>query len=455
MSEHYYQTNGYYQQFIDYYATLLKYAGILIPNANGKSLSTSHISKRYNSAMDYVEKMNLPVWLERCARRALIYGVYYGLRVDTGKNSFGVIDLPVQYCKTDFRDSDGNDIIQFDVRYFSTILNEKAKKEILNLFPKEVKTEYAKYKDGKIKGINDYWVVIPVDFGVCFTMFDGRPNLLKILPAILDYEESVELEHEKDISSIEKIIVQKIPHLNDGRLVFEPDEAAEMHDGSVQMLKTAKTVRVLTTYADVDSISSNPNTADIDEKLTRIEQNIYAQAGVSGQIFAPNGSSSLPTALNNDLAKMMHLANKFSLFITHLINSLFGNSNISFKYSILPISYYNASDVIEDSYKLVNSGYSFLIPALAQGLNQRDLLGVKDLENDLLKLNEKLIPLKTAYTSSAADQKNESSASSDKNQQSAQSASNPDQTGGSTGGRPELPIQEKSAKTVGDKDAKH
>ena len=37
-------------------------------------------------------------------------------------------------------------------------------------------------------------------------------------------------------------------------------------------------------------------------------------------------------------------------------------------------------------------------PALAQGFTQRDLVNVKDLENDVLNLTEKLIPPQTAFT---------------------------------------------------------
>lgn len=115
---------------------MLKYQGILIPNTNGKSLSGPGIYKRYNQAMDYIEKMKLPIWLSHCARRALIYGTYYGLRVDLGKSDFAVIDLPIKYCKTEFKDVMGNDIIQFDVRYFSEIIDEQSRERLLSLFPK-------------------------------------------------------------------------------------------------------------------------------------------------------------------------------------------------------------------------------------------------------------------------------------------------------------------------------
>ena len=97
---------------------------------------------------------------------------------------------------------------------------------------------------------------------------------------------------------------------------------------------------------------------------------------------------------------MMYLANKFGAFVSNLINTLFSNSNITFKYTFLPISYYNQSEFIDSSFKLVGSGYSFLMPAIAMGLSQKDLSSVKDLENDVLKLNQKLRPLATAYTQS-------------------------------------------------------
>jgi hypothetical protein len=97
---------------------------------------------------------------------------------------------------------------------------------------------------------------------------------------------------------------------------------------------------------------------------------------------------------------MMHLAGKFSNYITNLINEMFANSNISFKYSILPISWHNQVDYADMAFKLVGSGYSILMPALATGLTQRDLVNIKDMENDLLELNKKLIPLSTSYTQS-------------------------------------------------------
>jgi hypothetical protein len=82
-------------------------------------------------------------------------------------------------------------------------------------------------------------------------------------------------------------------------------------------------------------------------------------------LFAATGNLSIEISIKNDTALMMFLANKFSNFISYLLNDKYSNGNLSFKFTILPITYYNESQYITDSLKLAQSGYSFLLPALA------------------------------------------------------------------------------------------
>lgn len=442
LSHNYFYKDGYYKQIIIYYATLLKYMGLLIPNPSiGKNLSTSHIQKRYYNALDYVERMQLPVLLTNIALRALIDGCYYGIKVETSKNEFQLIDLPSGYACSRFKDIYGNDIVEFDVSYFRTIVDSEQRKAALAAYPKFVSKAYKEWHNGKRKS---KWLLIPKEYGVCFPFFDGRPLLLNVIPATIEYDDAVAAQRDRDAEEIRKIIVQKIPHLNDGRLLFEPDEAEEIHFGTVGMMKGNRNVSVLTTYADVDAITSSASADRVENTLTRMEQNVYAQAGVTGQIFASTGSSSLETSLNNDLALMMYLANKFSRFITNSLNDAFANSNISFKYTILPITYYNATDFADATFKLVGSGYSALMPALAYGLSQKDLVNLKDLENDVLKLGDKLKPLQTSYTQTGSDSKEEDG---DSENEEETSKKKPINTDIDEGGRPKKKEDEKADKT--------
>ena len=399
LSRNYFNKDGYYKQLILYYATLLKYTGLLIPNPiAGKNLSTSHIQKRYFQAMDYVDKINLSTVLVEWAQKALTDGCFYGIVSKSDKTHFAVLSLPSAYCQTRFKDLSGNDLIEFDVSYFRTISDEEDRKAALAAYPKIVAQAYNKWDKGKL---SNKWVIIPADVGVCFPMLDGRPFFLSVIPATISYDEAVETEKEREKEEIKKILVQKIPHLNDGRLLFEPDEAEEMHRGAVGMVRKNTNTTVLTTYADVDSIASRGSTENgATNALEAMKQNIYSQAGVSGEIFAATGGNTTETSIKYDTAIMMYLANKFARFITNIVNENFANSNISFKYTILPITHQNEAKYIDSCYKLATAGYSLALPALAQGFSQRDLVNLKDLENDVLKLGEKLIPPKTSFNSS-------------------------------------------------------
>ena len=421
LSRSYFKKGGFYQRILLHYATLLKYTGLLIPNPSfGHTLSESYVEKKYNNAINFVDKAQLPELFTNIAIAALRDGCYYGIIQTVDKNSVTLIDLPVYYCQTRFKDLSGNDLIEFDVTYFDTIVDQDKRKMALQVYPKQISDWYKKYKLGKVKK----WVFIPAEIGICLPFLDGSPAFLNIIPAAIEYDQARDINKERDLEEIRKVIVQKIPHLQDGALLFEPDEAEVMHKGTVKMMKGNPNISVLTTYADVDAVVSktaNDNALNsVDKSLTHI----YSESGSSPQLFGTESNLSLETSINNDMALMMTFARKLDKLMTYIINDTFGNSNISFKYTILPITFYNEQKYIDETLKMANSGYSFVLPALAMGLSQRELGNIKDLENDVLGLKEKLIPLSTAYTESGNDP-----------------------------GRPELPAQEKSAKTIANEES--
>lgn len=437
LSRNFFNKEGYYKQIITHYATLLTYAGLLIPNPSvGKNLSTSHIQKKYYAALDYVERMQLPVFLTNCAIRTLVDGCYYGVVTEIEKNHFTTIDLPADYCRTRFKDYAGNDVIEFNLSYFDSISNEEAKKQALAAYPKAISKAYKEW-DKRKRACE--WFIIPSEISICFPMFDGRPPFLSIIPATLKYDEAVGLEQERNKEEIHKIIVQKIPHLTDGRLLFEPDEAEEIHRGSVEMLKGNKNLSVLTTYGDVDAITSKTSADNAEGTLSKMENNIYAQGATSSQIFNAEGSVGLEAGIRNNIAFMMIFANKAAGYITNVVNRKFSNSNVSFKYTILPISIHNYDKFVDSSFKLASSGYSFLMPALAMGLSQRDFGNLKDLENNVLKLGEKMIPPSSSYTQTS--EKEADGESGEENKKSVE-------TDVDEGGRPRKAEGEKSDETV-------
>lgn len=399
LSRYFYDRDGIYKRIVLYYATILKYSGILIPHPIlGKQLSQAFLKKRYIGALEYIDRLKIPQLCTNISLYVLINGSYGGIILDSSKNGIAIIDLPCGYYRSRYRDLAGNDIIEFNVAYFDKILSDTTREKVLKTYPKLVSSYYKKYAAGKL---TNSWVIIPASIGIYFSFFDdARPLFLNVIPASILYDDAVDTERERDLEEIRKIIVQKIPHLSDGQLLFEPVEAIEMHDGAVNMMKGNKNISVLTTYADVDSIVSKTQ-KDTSDSIDKMLQNVYSEAGASSQVFAPTGSQSLGTSITNDIAVMMILAKKYSYFFTYLVNTFFAHRDLEFNYELTNISWYNESEYITNSYKLAQSGYSFLLPSMAMGLTQKELVDVKDLENDLLKLRDKLIPLQSTYTQSS------------------------------------------------------
>lgn len=398
LSRNYFLKDGIYKKLIMYYATLLDYAGLLIPNPSfGQNLSTSSHQKRYARAVDFIDSVPLRNIFVGFSQRALVDGCYYGIIQEVDKKALSIIDLSPYYCATNFRDDLGNDVIEFNVSYFDTIYDERKRKEALDSYPKFIVTAYKKYRKGK----GPQWVIIPSDLGVCFPALDGRPMFLSAIEACVEYDNAIDVEQARALENIRKILVQKIPHLSDGTLLFEPDEVQLMHEGAVGMMKGNRNVSVLTTYGDVDAVASSSSADTINNTLDRMYKNIYNNAGVSSELFCSTGSATLAASIKMDISIMMTFATRYAFLITQLVNRLFANNAIDFKYTIYPVCEQNRKDYVDLCFKLAQSGYSILMPAVAMGFSQKDIVNVKNLENNLLGLGDILVPLKSSYTQSS------------------------------------------------------
>lgn len=395
LSRLYFYNTGFYRRIIVYYATILKYSTVTIPHVldNKKSIEDDKLSKRYYEAIDFAEQLKIPTMSTAIAIKVLVDGAYYGI-IQEGDTGITLQDLPFDYCRSRFKNHAGSGIVELNLKYFDTFKDETQKKEALAVFPKEVLKAYNSY----LKDANLNWAFIPDTVGVYFSLIEEKPFFLNIIPSTIEYEEYRVIEKNKDTAATKKLLIQRMPISNDGELIFEPEEAEEMHRASVGMLKKNPDINVLTTYGEVTVESMLDARQTITDNLEKVEKAIFSNAGVTRQLFAADGNIALDKSLQNDLSLMMVLGQDIASFFTDVINVRFGDNKITFKNVMLPISHYNIKEFSENAYKLATAGYSALIPALTTGISQRDLMDIKKLENALLKVNELLIPLQTSAT---------------------------------------------------------
>ena len=100
-----------------------------------------------------------------------------------------------------------------------------------------------------------------------------------------------------------------------GDLIFDIDEARDIHNNAVQMLKRAVGVDVLTTFTDVDSIDmSDKNTSTTQDDLEKVERTVFNALGVSQNIFNTDGNLSLQKSILNDEGSVRTLLLQFEIF---------------------------------------------------------------------------------------------------------------------------------------------
>lgn len=428
LSRHFYNKDGFYKRLVSHYATLFKFAGILVPNED-KTVTDSALEKRYNKALKYVDSTNVISMFQRITLKVLTEGAYYGLLPPKG-HSRHLSDLPFQYCRTRFRDENGVELVELNLAYFTTLADDEYRDLILNLYPKHIRETYISLTKGNAN-FREFWVVLDPSEAVVFRLANScRPQLLHIIPTSMDYDDAVTRQAEREIEEIKKVIVQKIPHLADGTLLFEPVEAAEMHKGMVNMMAhNNPNTSIMTTYGDVESLTTKVNADPAStNNLQKMKGNIYDTAGASSQVFSATGNIAMENSLKNDLAYLIPLVVDYSNWLTRVVNDYAGNTKISFHYQFLPVTWYNETEYINNAVAMASYGYSILIPAVAMGITQKDLVSLKRLENNLLKLDKELLPLQSSHTMSADDRRE-------------------------AVGRPELDSDEKSDKTIANESA--
>lgn len=401
LSRNFMKIDGLYRRVVEFYSTLFQYEGVLIPNVkgSGKIEDTANANK-YFAALDYVDKSNIKDIAYRIMKGVVRDGVFFGLIVES-KEKMVVAELPSQDCRTRYTDADGIGVVELNIKPIAD-LKETGDYEYIDLlefFPPHIQQyiyAYAKNHD------LDPWVVLPSNVAFALSTADQAPMFITSIPSMMDYSDAISRQSRREIEELKKIIVQKIPHMSDGTLLFEPVEAVEIHRGSVDMLGDDNpNTAVLTTYADVEAIVSKVNADPASTNtVQRMKDHVYNVSGTSGQVISATGNGAMENSLNNDLALMAPLINLLSAKITQIINLKFSIKNLSFKYTILPLTWYNADKVLKNAKELATLGYSFIIPAAVLGLNQKDLISLKNLENNLLHLDTILIPLQSSFTQS-------------------------------------------------------
>lgn len=445
LSRYYYRTNGEYRNNIDFLANLPLYDTVVIPLSQTGKGSQKQIINNFEEACVFVEKLDVPNTFSHITKEWLKVGIYNGI-LRTDGELVVIQDLPLEYCRTRFKDFNNLNILEFNLNYFYTISDEALREEAVSTFPTIVQDAWREWKT--TRKITDFWVMLPAAVGgVCFCFADDpTPLLLASIPQLKVMNDAVGREEKRDENELYKLLVQEMPIDSDGELVFQLDEVEEIHGSVADMLKDIDTVDVLTTFGDtsLESLQETSAAAQSADRIEKYKKNAYDALGRSSLIFNADGSSTLAYSIKKDEALMISYLNVYETWIKFHLNDKFARNGLNFDFEILPTTVFNRQDLQNTFFRGAQYGYSKMFAGVAMGIKQRDQISLMEFENDFLKMSEKMIPLQSSYTTSGIAIANEG-----KTNSSAQKATNNSSENDldNKGGRPELPDEQKSEKT--------
>ena len=478
ISNYFYRTDGIYQKVVNYFATMYRFDWYIVPDILDDSIKEDKVLKEFIKILDYLDNSYIKKLCSDIALKVIKDGAYFGYIIPSD-NALILQELPLEYCRVRF--TVGNlPAVEFNMRWFDDKFPDlNYRMRILNLFPEDFKKGYILYKKGKLpndpdpissgwlrKRWNDTlgpediwnggmvsekggsWYLLNPGSVIKFDLGPGMgdlPLFINAVPKLIDLDQAQGLDRDKQMQQLLRIIVQKLPLDKNGDLIFDVDEAQDIHNNAVAMLRRAIGVDVLTTFADVDSIDMSQNTTSANtDGLERVERSVYNSLGVSKNLFNTDGNIALEKSILEDEGVMRKLILQFQIFFDKITQERVQSKNrkkYNFRLYMLETTQYNYKDLSKMYKEQVQIGYSKMLPQIALGHSQSSIVNTAYFENNLLHLTDIMIPplMSSVMSSEAVLGKEEQSGSGN-------SESNVE--GESSVGRPEKDDSEKSEKTL-------
>jgi hypothetical protein len=485
ISNYFYNTNGIYSKVCDYFAYLYRYDWYITPeikDESEKSFEKALID--FNNILGYLDNSHVKKVCGDIASEVVKNGAYYGY-ISPSKDGLVLQQLPINYCRTRFNIGD-MPVIEFDMRFFDENFRDvNYRMKILRMFPKEFQKGYVLYKQGKLEpdteyyplGRRDshlvntntqlnwrpgYWYTLEPGSAVKFCFNNGdQPLFINAIPAILDLDAAQDLDRRKQMQQLLKIVIQKLPFDKNGDLIFDVDEARDIHNNAVDMLQHAIGVDVLTTFADVQvEDMADSNTTTTSDDLERVERTVYNSLGVSKNLFNTDSNLSLEKSILQDESTMRVLLLQFNSFFDKITQQLGSNKKkYNYRFYMLETTQYNYQNLAKMYKDQVQMGYSKMLPQIAMGHSQSSIIHTAFFENKVLKLSEIMIPPLMSSTLNAdsilgTNNQNNNSKNQKTSEETKSTASTTKTVKTSDGaGRPEKADSEKSEKTIQNKES--
>lgn len=410
LSKFLYVLSPHYKRLCDYYGDMPRFNWYISPIKFDQSkVNQNMMLLAYNKNLNYHNNMNISHEMSKVNSILFREGIYYGYKYET-EDSFFLQKLDPDYCRITGV-ADGVYTFGFNFQYFDNKLTN------INNFAPEFKELYEHYKRAKEdKNVQRtdmpkyQWRELSTENSICIKCDESIPYpfppFVGVIPDIYDIQEYKMIKKASAKLNNVALMVGKVPinkqsEIADDFLV-DLDTAITFGNKMAEQLPDQMAF-LLSVYEDVDLLKMPSDTNSVD-RVEEAVKNFWSASGTQEGLFSGSASTdaSQDRAIATDEQIVFRILRQIERWINRNVKlnpSL--NGTYKFNFQFLDITNLNWKKVIEQELKVGQYGIPNKIRLCTTiGMNQSEVTDMAYLENVLLGLPEKFIPLVSSNTMS-------------------------------------------------------
>ena len=407
-----------YSALVDYLSNMYCWRYTYIPRLIKEKANHADYAEVYTLMGEVVDGIAVETTFPMLLTDLFINGAVYLITTkNTSSKTITTLKLPYKYCRFSAISQFGTIIYQFDFSYFDSLgLSATELELIFEYYPKEMKAMYAEY----IKDKNNLrWQQLDPKFAGAIALNEyGFPTKLHTVFSLMQYDQYLSNELERNNQQLDKIITHKMPTWED-KLVVGVEEMTELHQSMAKIIAKNNHIRLLTSFGELDVKSIGEDQSKENKTLENAYNAIYDNLGENHSLFNGDSAEAQRYALLRDKSIVWKYIQEIVSFYNIVINSSFNFKGYQCDFNLLPITIYDEQDMLLLYKEGATLGINKLEYIVATGVKQINLASKFELE-DFLKLDQ-LKPLSTSYTqndNSQKDVKNDSNSDNSKDNKS-------------------------------------
>ena len=389
-----YNASSHFKRLIQYFASLSDLSYVVSPyRIDTSTAKPNTLKKNYRKVLDLLSSMDIRRQFLKVLTVCLREDTFYGTMWVTD-SSVAIQQLPSEYCNIAVvEDSVLN--VSFDFSYFD------AYSANLPFYPSEFQRKYKIYQNDR----NKRWQELdsPTSFAIKANddiLTYPIPPFVGILREIFDIEDYKALKMSKTELENYALLVMTIGTDSDGNWTMDLNKAREFWRNLDGVLP--EEVGSILTPMPISKISFERSNVGDTDTIAAAEENLFTAAGVSSLLFNNEKASSnaLSLSIKADQALTFGIVKNIESMLNRFIRSFSYGKN--FKITFLDCSPFNRKEVGDAYLKACQCGMPMVsFYCASQGLMQADMDTMNFLEDTVLGVKQRFVPLQLSSTQSA------------------------------------------------------